>query len=68
MAPGTWSRWERLTRQGLAPAKYVLAGALGEAVPEELAIDLASEVPPRPGHSAPSEGGLDGALATALHH
>ena len=47
-----------------APAKYVLAGALGEALPEELAIDLASEVPRAGGLG--SGGAAFAALATAL--
>ena len=46
-----------------APAKYVLAGALGEALPEELAIELSSEVPRAGGLG--SAGGLR-LLATAL--
>ena len=47
-----------------APAKYVLAGALGEALPEDLAIDLASEVPRAGGLG--SGGAAFAALATAL--
>jgi mevalonate kinase len=47
-----------------APAKYVLAGALGEALPDELAVELTSEVPRAGGLG--SGGAAFAALATAL--